>query len=112
MTDQRVPSWRTDRRSAHERGYTAAWRRARNKFLMSNPLCVYCKGDGRVEIATVVNHVIPHKGDQALFWDESNWAAVCKPHHDSTIAREEYRGVRIGGDETGQPIDPHSHWYK
>ncbi|MFT0532257.1 HNH endonuclease signature motif containing protein [Castellaniella hirudinis] len=112
MARLRTPSWRTDKRSAHERGYTAAWRKARDRYLQDHPLCIYCQEDGRVEAATVVNHVIPHQGDQKLFWDESNWAAVCKPHHDSTIAREEARGVRIGGDETGQPLDPKHHWNK
>lgn len=106
------PSWRGDKRSAHERGYNYRWRKARLSFLQANPLCVYCKEDGRVEAATVVNHVVPHKGDQALFWDESNWAAVCKTHHDSTIAREEARGVRIGGDVNGVPIDPNHWWHK
>lgn len=24
----------------------------------------------------------PHRGDQKLFWDESNWQALCKPCHD------------------------------
>lgn len=111
MTD-RVPSWRTDKRSAHERGYGYQWQKARNLYLQSNPLCVYCKEDGRVEEATVVNHVIPHKGDQSLFWDQSNWAAICALHHDSTVSREESRGVKIGGDAEGNPLDKNSHWYK
>jgi predicted ATPase len=25
--------------------------------------------------ATVVDHVMPHRGDQRLFWDEANWGA-------------------------------------
>lgn len=107
---ERTPSWRGDKRSAHERGYGHKWRKARNLYLQANPLCVYCQEDGRIEPATVVNHVIPHKGDQTLFWDQENWAAVCRLHHDSTIAREENRGVRIGGDESGMPIDPNHHW--
>ena len=39
---------------------------------------------GRHTQATVVDHRIPHKGDEGLFWDESNWQSMCKPHHDST----------------------------
>lgn len=101
-----------DKRSAAERGYGSQWRRARDAFLKQHPLCQYCQEDGRVEPATVVNHITPHKGDQTLFWDQANWQAVCKLHHDSTIAREEGRGVRIGGDQSGQPLDPGSHWYR
>ncbi len=36
-----------------------------------------------VVAATVVDHVKAHKGDQQLFWDETNHRAVCKPHHDA-----------------------------
>lgn len=27
--------------------------------------------------ATLVDHVIPHKGDQSLFWDKANWQSAC-----------------------------------
>ncbi len=35
-----------------------------------------------VEPATVVDHVVPHKGDADLFWDRDNWQPCCKWHHD------------------------------
>jgi 5-methylcytosine-specific restriction protein A len=41
-----------------------------------------------VVAATVVDHVVPHRGDAALFWDEVNWAALCKRCHDAKTARE------------------------
>lgn len=112
MATGRVPSWRTDKRSAHERGYGSRWKKARDIYLQSNPLCVYCKEDGIITAANVVDHVIPHMGDQGLFWDTGNWQALCNPHHDSTKAREEHKGVRIGGNESGQPTDPDSHWWR
>lgn len=31
----------------------------------------------------VVHHIIPHKGDEALFWDIRNLQAVSKAWHDS-----------------------------
>lgn len=108
----RIPSWRSDRRSAAARGYGSKWRKARDIYLQSNPLCVYCQADGIITAANVVDHKIPHKGDQVLFWDQDNWQAMCREHHDSTKAKEEYRGARIGGDESGQPLDRSSHWYK
>lgn len=103
-------SWRRDKRTAAQRGYDHRWRKARAQFLRQHPLCRYCQEDGRIEPATVVDHIIPHRGDPELFWDQSNWQAVCKAHHDSTIAREEARGVVLGGDEFGRPIDPNHHW--
>ena len=34
---------------------------------------------GALVSATVVDHVVPHRGDPVLFWDESNWQSQCKP---------------------------------
>lgn len=77
----RVAADRT-RGSAHQRGYDSRWQRARLSFLADNPLCVECSKGGRIAEATVVDHVKPHRGDNALFWDRSNWQALCKPCHD------------------------------
>jgi 5-methylcytosine-specific restriction enzyme A len=77
-----------ERPSAARRGYGPRWRRARAAFLAQHPLCATCRAHGRVVPATVVDHVVPHRGDQRLFWDESNWAPVCEPCHDAKTARE------------------------
>jgi 5-methylcytosine-specific restriction protein A len=77
------------RSSPRERGYTTRWQKARKTYLMSHPLCVMCKRDGRVTPATVVDHIRSHKGDQQLFWDTGNWQPLCKPHHDRDKQREE-----------------------
>lgn len=78
-----IPSWRTDKRKTAERGYGGRWQRARARFLSGHPLCAFCEKKNRVELATVVDHIKPHKGDQELFWDESNWQPLCKACHDS-----------------------------
>lgn len=72
----------TQRPSAHRRGYTKRWQTASKSFLLHHPFCVRCRQQGRLTPATVVDHIIPHRGDQKLFWDESNWQALCKPCHD------------------------------
>lgn len=80
------------RGSSSERGYGGAWRRAREAFLRERPLCECdeCRaGQLRVRPATVVDHRIPHRGDQALFWDRSNWQAMAKECHDRKTARED-----------------------
>jgi 5-methylcytosine-specific restriction enzyme A len=77
------------RGTAAERGYGSRWQKARVTYLVRNPLCVECKAEGAVRAATIVDHVEPHKGDQTLFWDTSNWQALCKPHHDRKTARED-----------------------
>lgn len=70
------------RGSAAERGYDAKWRRARKRFLQRHPLCANCLSRGVLTPATVVDHIVPHRGDRALFWDENNWQPLCKNCHD------------------------------
>jgi 5-methylcytosine-specific restriction protein A len=77
------------RGSFRERGYDARWQKARVAFLRQHPLCVMCLDADRTTPATVVDHVVPHRSDQRLFWDESNWQSLCKRHHDRDKQRIE-----------------------
>ena len=70
------------RPNASARGYDRRWRKAREAYLTEHPLCVECQKKGLTVVATVVDHVIPHRGNEELFWSETNWAAVCKACHD------------------------------
>lgn len=69
------------RGGANARGYDSRWRKARALFLRRHPLCAECKRQGKLTPATVVDHIIPHRGDVTLFWDESNWQPLCAHHH-------------------------------
>ena len=69
------------RESATARGYDARWRVARKHYLRRYPLCLECQREGKLAPATVVDHIIPHRGDVDLFWDESNWQPLCARHH-------------------------------
>lgn len=89
---------------------TAMWKKLRRQQLSSQPLCKYCEMQGRVEAATVADHIKPHKGDEILFYNPSNLQSMCKEHHDSTKQREENSGTMIGSDAKGYPIDPNHHW--
>lgn len=75
-----------NRPSAHKRGYDGRWRQARLVFLDDNPLCVSCQSQGLIVPATVVDHIIPHRGNQDRFWDTDNWQALCKSCHDTKTA--------------------------
>ncbi len=77
------------RGSAASRGYDSKWRRAREQYLRENPLCVTHLADEHVVAASVVDHIVPHKGDSKLFWSRSNWQALCKPCHDRKTATED-----------------------
>lgn len=76
-------------RSAASRGYNRAWQKASRQFLLAHPLCEVCLRQGKYVKATVVDHVKPHRGDDELFWDRSNWQALCKRCHDQKTRRED-----------------------
>lgn len=85
-------SWRSGKSSA-ERGYGYKWQQARERYLLDHPLCVYCERSGRTVAASVVDHITPHRGDKQLFWQQSNWQALCRPCHDSVKKAEEAAGL-------------------
>jgi 5-methylcytosine-specific restriction protein A len=61
---------------------SARWRTRRIVFLDENPLCVgYPKGvhGDRAVAAALPDHIKAHKGDEDLFFDESNWQPLCVP---------------------------------
>jgi 5-methylcytosine-specific restriction endonuclease McrA len=65
-----------------------------------------CQKQGRVTAASVVDHIIPHKGDQKLFWDSANnWQSLCKDHHDAAKQAEERHGYSSEVGLDGWPID-------
>lgn len=99
----RVEQKRADaqRGSSSERGYNYRWQKARQTFLRANPLCRHCTKLGMVRAATEVDHVIPHRGDQELFWNTDNWQGLCKPCHSRKTAREDG-----GYGRSADPSDP------
>lgn len=72
------------RLNAYQRGYTSKWDKARRVFLMTHPLCVVC---GRP--ATDVDHIVPHRGDKRLFWDQNNWQPLCHECHSRKTVKED-----------------------
>ena len=46
--------------------------------------------EGRYTRATDVDHIVPHRGDPALFWDEDNWQALCHRHHSVKTRRKDH----------------------
>ncbi|MGR6497997.1 HNH endonuclease [Pseudomonas fulva] len=85
-------SWRSGMTSS-QRGYNYKWQKARERYLEENPLCAYCAKIGRTTAASVVDHVVPHRGDRDLFWSQDNWQPLCKPCHDSVKQAEEAAGL-------------------
>ena len=76
------------RGNSNARGYTWQWGKRAKAFLETYPLCGMrpgdqapvmsrCAADGIRTPATVVDHVVPHRGDQRLFQDVGNWQSLC-----------------------------------
>lgn len=72
---------------------TRRWQRLRRLKLSSAPLC-QCEAcaAGRPRLATVVDHIVPHRGDRGLFYDWDNLQSMAKACHDRKTARETNRG--------------------
>ena len=77
------------RATAGERGYDARWRTYRLGYLASNPFCVM-GGEGCTLVATVVDHITPHRGDRVLFWDVANHQSLCAHCHNEHKQRQEH----------------------
>ena len=60
---------------------TAAWLSLRAALLTAEPLCRECRRFGRATPATTADHVVPHRGDKALFFDAANLQPLCDAHH-------------------------------
>ena len=68
------------RATSSHRGYDYRWQMARKDYLREHPFCVHCHPV--VVAAVIVDHVVPHRNDMKLFWDRTNWQALCKRCHD------------------------------
>ena len=85
-------SWRSGMTSS-QRGYGYRWQKAREQYLRDHPLCVFCAKTGRTTAASVVDHIVAHRGDKDLFWNQDNWQSLCKFCHDSAKQAEETAGL-------------------
>ena len=100
--------------SKHEYSHmyrTYRWQKIRKQHMDQHPLCVMCEADGKIVLAKICDHVVPHRGNEIMFY-AGPFQSLCKLHHDSTKQRMEHRRIEIGGDAQGNPIDKNSHWYK
>jgi 5-methylcytosine-specific restriction enzyme A len=72
---------RRERRASTARSlyHTAAWLKLRALQLENYSLCSV---PGCGQPATVVDHVTPHRGSNALFFDQANLRSMCKRCHD------------------------------
>jgi 5-methylcytosine-specific restriction protein A len=65
------------------------WQRMRLNQLAKEPLCCECLKENRLTPATVADHIKPHGGDPALFYDPRNLQSMCEHHHSIKSAKED-----------------------
>ena len=87
--------WKT-KRPAHQgrvasdpRYKSAAWQRLRESVLRSQPLCDWCESKGRVQLATVVDHITRVKAGGS-FW-HGPFQSLCNHHHAVKSGREAHQ---------------------
>lgn len=80
------------------------WQGLRERQLTEQPLCEYCLRREIVEPAIIVDHIEPHKGDEAKFHDPGNLQSLCKRCHDGDKRMEEAGKTVIHFDAAGWPI--------
>lgn len=62
---------------------TYKWKTARAAYLKEHPICCRCGAD-----ASVVDHIIAHRGDEELFWNIDNWQPLCGYCHNKKTRQE------------------------
>jgi 5-methylcytosine-specific restriction protein A len=94
--EQRDREFDAHRGSASSRGYGAAWVAASAGHRRSEPLCRYCKagafGEPRIRAAQLVDHFVPHRGDQVIFWRRDLWVSSCSECHSGPKQAVERQG--------------------
>ena len=93
---------------------SARWKRLRVRQLQAEPLCRMCAQLKKLVEATVVDHVKAHRGDEELFFDESNLQSLCKPCHDAHKQAQEHsaNGILRGAGHDGRPLDLAHPWHQ
>lgn len=53
------------------------WKQLRAKIIKAHPFCSVCSSTDNLS----VHHIVPPKGDEALFFDENNLVVLCMKCH-------------------------------
>jgi 5-methylcytosine-specific restriction enzyme A len=67
--------------------YGRNWKARAKAFKAQNPLCIECLKEGKIVPVYGVDHIIPHRGNVDLYWDETNWQSLCQHHLNAKTGR-------------------------
>lgn len=91
-----------DDSQAYRKWYkTARWQKLRMSVLVRDLFTCKMAGCGKIEGDTsklVCDHKKPHRGREALFWDERNLQCICKDCHDRIKQQEEQSSLHMRGN--------------
>jgi len=85
----RVKVKRVRKMNRTQMGYDAKWAEYSRQYLAAHPLCVECEKHDVITPSEHTDHIRPHNGDMALFWDPSNHQALCRVCHGRKTASED-----------------------
>ncbi|MBB5227404.1 HNH endonuclease [Treponema ruminis] len=74
---------RTKSREYHNLYQSARWRKTRREFLRENPFCIKCG-----QPSEIADHIIPHRGNEDLFYDKNNLQPMCWKCHSAKTLQE------------------------
>jgi 5-methylcytosine-specific restriction enzyme A len=92
---------------------TQRWQRLRRLKLQEKPLCELCIKIGRIEPATVVDHLVAIKAGGDPYPPLYALMSLCAPCHNTKTRVVEQLGREFtvrGCDERGYPLDPNHPW--
>src|SRR5882672_11440319 len=104
MGERSRPDLRSPEALAYRSWYgTARWKRRRRDQLRAEPFCAMCRDLQVYTLATVADHVEPHRGDPVKFW-KGKLQSLCGPHHNRDKKLIELGRPLLGVDEDGWPV--------
>lgn len=82
------------------------WKRMRAVHMREHPVCANCERQGRVVIGVVCDHIVPHRGEEKLFYDRENLQTLCRECDVEKSALERVGKVHLFGVEKSEQARP------
>ncbi len=80
------------------------WKKRAHAQLAAQPLCAFCLRTNKITPATIVDHVVPHRGNEYAFWN-GEVQSLCAYHHNSHKKQDEFLGYSKDIGLDGWPVD-------
>src|SRR5689334_8855121 len=61
--------------------HTRRWELLKAQVRAEEPCCGMCLTEGQAVPGTQTDHIVPHRGNEALFFNRQNLQNLCEHHH-------------------------------